>query len=98
MATIPAETITSDKQEMEAFEHVRKLKRFYLHAFRYVVVMLILFTINWLTGPQRLWVVWVAAGWGIGLAFHAFRVFGPVWMLGPEWEKRQVEKRLGRPL
>ena len=84
--------------EMEAFDYVRKLKRFYLHCFRYLIVVLILFAINWFTGPQRLWALWVAGGWGIGLAFHAFRVFGSAWLLGPDWEKRQVEKRLGRPL
>ena len=97
MAMAPENTAT-EKQEAEAFEYVRKLRRFYLHCFRYLVVNSVLIAVNLLTTPGRLWVLWVIGGWGIGLAFHAARVFGPGWMLGPDWEKREVEKRLGRPL
>lgn len=87
-----------EKQEAAAFEYVRKLRRFYVHCFRYVLVNLVLLAVNLTQTPERLWVLWVIGGWGIGLLMHAFRVFGPDWMLGPEWEKRQVEKRLGRQL
>lgn len=89
---------TADQQEQEAFEYVRRLRRFYLHVFRYVVVNLVLLAINLITSSHSLWVLWVACGWGIGLLLHASRVFGPAWMLGPQWERQQVEKRLGRPL
>jgi hypothetical protein len=37
-------------------------------------------------------------GWGIGLVVHGLRVFGVIKLFGPEWEKRQVEKQLGRKL
>lgn len=88
----------SEKQEAAAFDYVRKLRRFYLHCFRYALVNLVLVAVNLIQTPGRLWVLWVIGGWGIGLLLHAFRVFGPDWMLGPEWEKRQVERRLGRQL
>lgn len=91
-------TTQNDKLEAEAFDYVRRLRRFYVHCFRYVLVILILAGVNFYASPHRLWVLWVAGGWGLGLAMHAFRVFGPDWMLGPTWEKREVEKRLGRPL
>lgn len=91
-------TATADQQEQEAFEYVRRLRRFYLHVFRYVAVNLVLLAINLMTSPHSLWVLWVAGGWGIGLLLHASRVFGPAWLLGPQWERQQVEKRLGRPL
>ena len=77
---------------------MRGLRGFYLHCFRYVLVNLALAAINLIQSPGRWWVLWVMGGWGIGLLLHAFRVFGPDWMLGPEWERRQVERRLGRPL
>lgn len=100
----PEHTMTStvessaDKQEEEAFRYVRKLRGFYLHLFRYVVVVLVLLAINLILSPQRMWVFWVIGGWGLGIAMHAFRVFRPAWFLGPQWERQQVEKRLGRPL
>lgn len=89
---------SSENQEKEAFEYVRALRRFYLHLLRYVVVVLALVAVNLLTTPHQWWVLWVMAGWGIAIAFHAARVFQPTSFLGPEWERRQVEKRLGRPL
>jgi transcriptional regulator with XRE-family HTH domain len=88
----------SEQQEREAFKHVRKLRGFYLHLFQYLAIILALAAINLVFSPRHLWVLWVAGGWGLGLALHAFRVFRPDWMLGPQWERRQVEKRLGRPL
>lgn len=88
----------SEQQEREAFKHVRKLRGFYLHLFQYLAIILALAAINLVFSPRYLWVLWVAGGWGLGLALHAFRVFRPDWMLGPQWERRQVEKRLGRPL
>jgi transcriptional regulator with XRE-family HTH domain len=88
----------SEQQEREAFHYVRKLRRLYMHFFQYAVVILGLAAINLIFTPRYLWVLWTAAGWGLGLLMHAFWVFRPSWVLGPQWERRQVEKRLGRPL
>ncbi len=88
----------AEQQEKEAFDHVRKLRGFYLHLMKYVIVNIGLAAVNLIFTPQRLWFHWVVLGWGIGLLAHAFRVYRPGWLLGPEWEKRQVERRLGRPL
>jgi transcriptional regulator with XRE-family HTH domain len=87
-----------ERQEAEAFQYVRKLRGFYLHLFQYVVINLFLLAINLVTAPHQLWVLWVMGGWGLGLLFHGFRTFNKHGFLGPEWERRQVEKRLGRPL
>jgi transcriptional regulator with XRE-family HTH domain len=87
-----------EKEEREAFRHVRKLKAFYIHLFQYVMVIGFLAIINIALAPGYLWVLWVAAGWGFGVLVHAFGVFRPAWFLGPQWERAEVEKRLGRPL
>lgn len=87
-----------DKQEEEAFRHVRKLRAFYLHLLRYIIVVAGLTAINLVVSPHRLWVLWVMGGWGLGLLAHATAVFRPRAFLGPDWERREVEKRLGRPL
>ena len=84
--------------QKEAFKHVRNLRGFYVHALQYGVVVAGLALINLFTSPARLWFLWVAFGWGIGVAVHGFRVLGRRRLFGPEWEKREVEKRLGRPL
>lgn len=88
----------AQKQEEEAFRYVRRLRRFYMHLYVYVVMVLALFVINLITTPHRMWAVWVMIGWGLGVAMQASLVFRPSWFLGPQWEREQVEKRLGRPL
>ena len=87
-----------EKQEAEAFQYVRDLRHFYQSCFRYVIVIALLAVVNYLTSPDYWWVLWVTGGWGLALVLKASRLFGPTWMLGADWEKRQVERRLGRPL
>lgn len=91
-------THDAEQQEKEAFRYVRKLKGFYAHLFQYVMVVGFLAAINLVFSPQYLWVLWVAGGWGMGILAHGFGVFRPAWFLGPQWERAQVEKRLGRSL
>lgn len=90
-------TVTETEEQL-AFAHVRKLKGFYSHLMRYALVISVLCIINLLTHPQYLWFIWPALGWGIGLCAHASAIFGFSPFFGADWEKRQVEKRLGRPL
>lgn len=94
----PIHTPSASQQEQLALLEVRKLKGFYLHLAQYVVVIAALCAINLLTTPHRLWFYWAALGWGIGILAHAATIFGWLPFLGVDWEKRQVEKRLGRPL
>ncbi|HUL92662.1 MAG TPA: helix-turn-helix domain-containing protein [Burkholderiales bacterium] len=97
----PEQTMTSsvaEKQEEEAFRYVRRLRRFYMHLYVYVVVVLALFAINLVATPHRMWALWVMIGWGLAILIQGSLVFRPSWFLGPQWERQQVEKRLGRPL
>ena len=90
------EKVRSD--EALALAHVRKLKAFYSHLMQYVVIIAGLAVLNWLVSPNVWWVLWAAAGWGIGLLAHAAQVFGRLPFLNGDWERREVEKFLGRKL
>jgi transcriptional regulator with XRE-family HTH domain len=85
-------------EEMLAFQQVRRLRGFYRQLGAFALVIPFLAVINLMTSPQHLWFYWPALGWGLGLLMHSLRVFTHFGPLGPEWEKREVEKRLGRPL
>lgn len=90
--------IPTATDEQLALSHVRRVKRFYIHLMQYVFVIAGLGGINLFTHPSKLWFIWPALGWGLGLLAHAASVFEFVPFFGAEWERRQVEKRLGRPL
>lgn len=89
-------TRISDEEE-RVIEYVRDLKGFYTHLTSYVLVMLVLFVINLVFTPGYIWAFWAALGWGIGILVHGLNVFELInWFgFGPDWERRQVEKRLG---
>jgi transcriptional regulator with XRE-family HTH domain len=87
-----------DRDEYLALRSVRKLRGFYIHLSIYVIVMAGLLAINLMTSAHTLWVVWPALGWGLGVLLHAAGVFELVPFFGAKWERKQVEKRLGRPL
>ena len=85
-------------EEAIALYHVKKVKGFYTHLIRFIVIMSFLFILNYLTSPNYIWAWWTLLGWGIGIIFHGLKVFNVIDFFGPEWEKKQVEKQLGRKL
>ena len=88
----------SKQDEQLALARVRKIKGFYIHLAQYVVVISVLAVINLVTHPSKLWFFWPDLGWGIGILAHAAATFEFIPFFGAEWERKQVEKLLGRPL
>jgi transcriptional regulator with XRE-family HTH domain len=84
--------------ERQAIEYVRDIKGFYTHALTYAVIVTGLILFNALISPGHWWILYAALGWGIGLLVHALGVFEIFNFFGADWERKQVEKRLGRKL
>ena len=84
--------------EKKAMEYVDGIKSFYSNLISYIFVVTLLTTINLFVSPEVLWVLGPIFGWGIGLIIHAIRVFELFSLFSPQWEKNQIEKRLGRHL
>ena len=95
---VPNQAAFARAEEALAFAHIRRVKGFYIHLAQFAAVLCVLAVINFWTSPRYLWVGWVALGWGTGVLFHGLRVFDKIPFLNGEWERRQVEKRLGRGL
>lgn len=91
-------TSSLQPDEALALAHVRKIKGFYVHLTQYLIVIPILAILNVIGYPQYLWFVWPALGWGLGVLAHGAAVFQIVPFFGASWEKKQVEKYLGREL
>jgi transcriptional regulator with XRE-family HTH domain len=96
MALAADRNVSAD--EALALAKVRKIKSFYMHVIEYVLIIAFLAVLNIFTDPHRLWVAWAAIPWGMLLALHGLRVFDKIPFLNGEWERREVEKYLGRKL
>jgi len=84
--------------EALALRHVRKVKAFYTHLIQYGAIIALLAVVNLVTSARYLWVLWVAGFWGLGVVIHGLQVFGKAPFLNGAWERREVEKYLGRKL
>ena len=83
---------TEETKYQKAKERVEVIKGFYIHLTVYVVVNLLLFSINMITSPGVLWFIWPLMGWGVGVVFHALFVFSPGLELGADWEQRKIQE------
>ena len=65
---------------------------FYTHVIVYLAVNGLLAGINLSKSPEELWFLWPLGGWGIGLCFHALKVFASP--AGSSLEERMIEHEL----
>jgi len=85
-----------------AKRRVERIKRFYKHLAAYIIVNAFIFGIKIIKHVTHgesftdavfdynyygLWFYW-----GIGLAFHAFAVFGPDHLFGKNWEENKIKQ------
>ncbi|WP_338731056.1 2TM domain-containing protein [Mangrovimonas cancribranchiae] len=85
----------STKQEdayYRAKKRVEEIKGFYGNLISYCCVIPFLMFINYKTYWEFQWFWFPAIGWGIGLIFHAFGVFG----YGKTWEERKIQEILDK--
>jgi len=82
-------------EEKSAINYVKGIKEFYGHLFMFIIFMVAFLVTGKFVHPQLKWLI---LGWVAGLIVHgiiAFELFGS---FGTQWEKKQIEKKLGRKL
>ena len=85
-----------DIKYQRARKRVAALKGFYVHLGVYVFVNLLLLLINIIASPDSLWFYWPLLGWGIGIVWHAFHVFGSGRWIGADWEEKKIREIMER--
>ena len=65
-----------DERRAAAVARITDKRDFRNHAFVYCAVNTLLVVIWVASGAGYFWPIWVIAGWGIGLATHAWRIYG----------------------
>ncbi len=93
------EIIDPNKDKLErAKKQVEEMKGFYIHLAIYIIIngfILVNIFIRSLSDGDRFWglhTLFTPFFWGIGLAFHASKVFGYNPFFGKKWEERQIKK------
>jgi XRE family transcriptional regulator, regulator of sulfur utilization len=94
-ATQMTENVQVTSEERQAIEFVKGVKEFYTHLAIYLVFAILYSVMFGLGNPI---IFWGIAGWGVGVIVHGLNVYEVINLFGPRWEKRQIEKRLGRKL
>lgn len=82
----------------EAKKKVEAKKEFYQHVTVFTVMSVFFFALNVITAPYALWFYWPILGWGIGVMFHYFEVFGfpAIPQMSEEWEDEQIREEIKR--
>lgn len=95
------EIVGISEEEKEAMAYVKGIKDFYDHLLVYIVFFAVYggLAIFKLMGDRDI-VLFGLGGWGLGVLLHGLVAFEKIslWGLGPKWERRAIEKRLGRKL
>lgn len=81
-----------DDSYVRARKHVEELKEFYYNLISYCFVIPFLVFVNYWTSWDFQWFWFPMFGWGIGLVFHAYKVFVNDGVLGRSWEQRKIEQ------
>ncbi|WP_080777381.1 2TM domain-containing protein [Chryseobacterium phocaeense] len=87
-SNINAKTDIEDGSYEKAKKRVKELKGFYGNLISYCTVIPFLIIVNLLTSPHNLWFYFPMLGWGVGVASHAFQVFG----VGESWKERKIRE------
>jgi hypothetical protein len=90
------EVIMNSNQDFENYQKAKKqvevIKEFYSHLTFFLIFNAIIIVVNLKYSPNELWFVWTTFSWGIGLFFHATKVFNWFPFLGKSWEERKIQQ------
>lgn len=88
--------INEQEKYREAKKQVQELKGFYIHLFFYLALTLYFIYLNLTYSPQHIWFYWPMLGWGIGLFFHASKVFNFFPFLDKKWEEKKIQEYMNQ--
>ena len=92
-------TITQQEKLVQAQKRVKSMKGFYTHATVYFLVNLFIIISCYIASPQSIFTsdpYMTALFWGIGLFAHGFSVFGQNFLLGRNWEEKEIQRILNK--
>ena len=76
----------------KAKKQVEEIKGFYSHLTFFIIFNAVIIFINLKYSPHHLWFLWTTFSWGIGLFFHALKVFNWFPFFGKSWEEKKMQQ------
>lgn len=86
--TASIDTKSQDKAYERAKKRVKEIKGFYGNLISYCTVIPFLIFVNLYIQNHYYWFWWPLLGWGVGVASHAFQVFG----IGTSWQEKKIQE------
>ena len=83
--------MNNQKSQQAARARAKAKVEFRIHLVVYIVVNALLAIINLTLAPTNLWFIWPLMGWGIGVFFHALRVY---YSEGKSIKERMIEAEM----
>ena len=81
-----------DENYLRAKRRVNQLKAFYTNLISYIVVIIFLAVVNYLTSPGTWWFLFVALIWGIFVVAQGLSVYSKRGIFSKEWEDKKIEE------
>ena len=93
--------MSNEEAYLKVQKKVKAKKGFYLHFGIYIIIIIFLTMMNWLTNDgyhDDWWVAFPALSWGVAIAIHALSVFifSGDGLLGEEWEDKKIEAEMNK--
>lgn len=87
-----------DEKYYRAKKRVEEIKGFYGNLTAYILVNACLIFINLYTAPNHLWFYWPLLWWGIGVVFHAIKVFDLLPVFGKGWQEKKIKEFMDKEI
>ncbi len=86
---------TIDSDEKLAIQYAKSINEFYTHLLFFIIFTPIIMISKGVSDPQ----VWmICGGWTLGIMFHGLVAYEKITLFTPTWERKLIEKKLGRKL
>jgi transcriptional regulator with XRE-family HTH domain len=84
------------EEEKRELENIRKIRHFIVELIAYLIIVPLICFASYVHNGEIRNGLGLAVGWGFWLAYQAIELFDTKAFFGASWEKRQLDKRMGR--
>jgi hypothetical protein len=85
-----------EERYYQAKKQVNEIRGFYGNLIAYIIFNGFFLILNLMTTPNEIWFYWPLLGWGIGVIFHAMKVFNYSPFFNKSWEENKIKELMDK--